>query len=153
MKTATTNSLQVSQTIRADQETVFRAWTDPDALKHWWRMKGEGWTFAGASLDLRVGGRFRLSMFAPDGATHTAVGEYTKIQRPTLLAFTWNWEDPAHDVGDSLVTVEFRNAGDDSTEVVLTHERFADESRVAGHESGWTQLLGLLDHYIVEKAQ
>lgn len=140
----TNQSLQVSRVIQADAATLFRAWTDPRELALWWRMSGNGWAFAGAAIDLRVGGRYRLSMTAPDGRTHTATGVYHEVQPPNRLAFTWDWEDPASRVGETLVTVEFKNAGDRRTEVVLTHERFADADRMARHEQGWTDLLSLL---------
>ena len=51
-----TRRLQVSRVIRADAETLFQAWTDPQELVHWWRQEGDGWSFAGAELDFRVGG-------------------------------------------------------------------------------------------------
>jgi uncharacterized protein YndB with AHSA1/START domain len=137
--------VRVSQRIRATPERLFRAWTDPNELARWWRMEGDGWAFAGASLDVRVGGAFRLSMTGPDGKAHVAIGEYQEVRRPTRLAFTWEWEDLNARVGDTLVTVELNDIGDGLTEVVLTHERFSDAARVAGHEKGWAQLLRLLD--------
>jgi len=150
MTSATTHSLRLTQTIRADAERLFRAWTDPNELRHWWRMEGEGWSFAAASIDLRVGGRYRLGMTSPEGKTHVAVGEYVQVERPTRLAFTWDWEEPAARVGETLVTVEFNPAGD-KTEVVLTHERFAEAERMASHERGWGQLLRLLDHLVEQR--
>jgi uncharacterized protein YndB with AHSA1/START domain len=152
MTTATSTSVRVTQRIRATPERLFRAWTDPKELAHWWRMDGPGWSFSGATVDVRVGGRYRLAMTSPDGKAHVAVGEYQEVQRPTRLAFTWDWEDEASRVGDTLVTVELNDVGDNVTEVVLTHERFADAARAAGHESGWTQLLRLLDRATQEAA-
>ena len=151
MNATATNSLQVSQTIRADADRLFRAWTDPEQLVHWWRMDADGWAFAGASIDLKVGGKYRLGMTSPEGKTHVAFGEYREIQRPTRLAFTWNWENPAESVGETLVTVEFKSAGKNMTEVVLTHDRFSDAARAASHEQGWTQLLRLLDRAMKEE--
>lgn len=146
MSAAKTEALaRVSQTIRATPERLFRAWTDPEQLARWWRMDGPGWTFAGASIDLRVGGEYRLAMTDPAGKTHTAVGVYREVQPPTRLVFTWEWEDLAHRVGDTVVSVEIRRVNATTSEVVLTHEGFADPARIAGHESGWTQLLRLLD--------
>ena len=146
MTTTTTNtSVRVSQRIKASPDRLFRAWTDPKQLVHWWRMDAPGWSFSGASVDLRVGGRYRLAMTSPDGKSHVAVGEYQEVRRPSRLAFTWEWEDSASRVGDTLVTVELNDVGDGVTEVVLTHERFSDASRATGHETGWTQLLRLLD--------
>lgn len=146
--TAATHSLRVSRIIRADPDTLFRAWTDPREVRHWWRQEGDGWTFAGASIDLRVGGRYRLGMTGPDGKTHVAVGVYRDVHRPVRLAFTWDWEEPANRVGETLVTVEFNDAGDNRTEVVITHERFAEAARMGRHEQGWTELLGLLERSV-----
>jgi uncharacterized protein YndB with AHSA1/START domain len=138
-------ALRVSRTIPATPDAAFRAWTDPDELRHWWRQEGDGWAFAGASIDLRVGGGYRLGMTAPDGTKHVAVGVYREIERPVRLVFTWDWEEPTPSVGETLVTVEFKDRGRSRTEVVLTHERFADPERMGRHEQGWTQLLRLLE--------
>jgi uncharacterized protein YndB with AHSA1/START domain len=145
---AAPGSLRVSRIIRADTETLFRAWTDPQVLMHWWRQEGEGWAFAGASIDLRVGGRYRLAMTSPDGSTHAAAGVYRDVDRPVRLVFTWDWEDPRRSMGETLVTVEFKPAGEMLTEVVVTHERFADMTRMGRHEQGWTELLRLLEGFI-----
>ncbi len=142
------HSVRVSRTIRVDAERLFQAWTDPTKLMHWWRQEAEGWEFAGATIDLRVGGRYRLAMNTPDGKVHAAVGVYRHIERPVRLVFTWDWEEPTRSVGDTLVTVDFRETGTNATEVVVTHERFADRARMGRHEQGWTELLGLLERAV-----
>jgi uncharacterized protein YndB with AHSA1/START domain len=144
-------SLRVSRTIRADREALFRAWTDPQELMHWWRQEADGWAFAGASIDLRVGGRYQLGMTGPDGKSHVAFGVYREVQRPARLVFTWEWEDPANRVGETVVTVEFHEAGRDRTEVVLTHERFAEAARMGRHKQGWIELFNLLERYVAEE--
>jgi uncharacterized protein YndB with AHSA1/START domain len=149
--TSADTRLRVSQTIRATPERLFRAWTDPEQLARWWRMDTPGWTFAGASMDLRVGGAYRFSMTAPDGRTHTARGVYREVIPPTRLAFTWEWDDPAHRIGDTLVVVEIRRVSDSMSEVILTHEGFTDPARVPGHIDGWTQLIRQLDRAITEE--
>jgi uncharacterized protein YndB with AHSA1/START domain len=145
----TTHSLRVSRIIQADAETLFRAWTDPGDLMQWWRMEGQGWSFAGASIDLRVGGHYRLGMTDPAGNTHVAVGVYREVRRPVRLVFTWDWENPANRVGETVVSVEFKVLGEKRTEIVLTHEGFADSARRGRHEEGWTELLRLLQAFIV----
>ena len=147
-----THALRVSRRIRATPERLFRLWTDPAQLRHWWRMDGPGWAFAGAEIDLRVGGAYRLSMTGPDGQVHVAVGVYREVARPTRLAFTWDWENPAMRVGDTLVTVDLLDAGDGTTDVAITHARFASAERAASHERGWTQLLRLIDRSATEPA-
>ena len=142
----TRTSVRVSQIIRATTERLFHAWSDPDELQHWWRMEGDGWAFAHASLDLRVGGRYELAMTSPDGQLHVAAGVYREVHPPTRLAFTWDWENPEHRMGETLVTVHLKPVERASTEVVITHERFADAKRADSHERGWSQLLRLLNH-------
>jgi hypothetical protein len=44
--------------------------------------------------------------------------------------------------------VEFKDAGGDKTEVVLTHERFADPARMGRHQEGWTALFNLLERHV-----
>lgn len=151
MTNSTSTALRVSQTMRANPEQLFRAWTEPEELARWWRMDAPGWTFAGATVDLRVGGEYTLRMTDPNGKTHTACGRYRAVDPPTRLAFTWDWEDPTARVGETLVTVELTRVGAGMTEVALTHERFADAARVAGHEAGWVQLLRLLDRAVAEE--
>lgn len=145
MTTEASYAVRVSRTIRADADALFAAWTEPEALQHWWRMDEPGWAFAEATIDLRVGGGYRLGMTGPDGTRFTSIGVYREIDRPRRLVFSWDWEEDSVKVGDTLVTVEFEPAGEKHTEVTITHERFADPARVARHGHGWTQLLGLLD--------
>ena len=147
------HALRVSRRIHATPERLFRLWTDPAQLRHWWRMDGPGWTFAGAEVDLRIGGAYRLAMTGPDGQEHVAVGVYREIAPFVRLAFTWDWENPANRVGDTLVTVDLLDAGGGTTDVVITHVRFANAERPTSHERGWTQLLHLLDGYAAEDAR
>ena len=47
-------------------EKVWRAWTDPEALKRWWGPGGNE-PVSLAQLDVRVGGRFRIIFGGPQG--------------------------------------------------------------------------------------
>src|SRR5260221_13912305 len=96
---AAPGSLRVSRIIRADSETLFRAWTDPQVLMHWWRQEGEGWAFAGAYIDLRVGGRYRLAMTHPEGKTHAAGRVLPEGERAGRPGFPWDWGEPGGSVG------------------------------------------------------
>jgi uncharacterized protein YndB with AHSA1/START domain len=92
-------------------------------------------------LDLRVGGKYRIHMRAPDGAEHHAVGVYREIDPPNKLVFTWSWE--GGDMNDTLVTVEFLDRGA-TTELVLTHELFPNDEARKQHAAGWNAALDKL---------
>jgi uncharacterized protein YndB with AHSA1/START domain len=141
-------SLELKYVFDAPRERVWRAWTDPAALKQWFRTAPD-FTTPVAEVDLRVGGRFRLGMQGPGvDEMYIATGEYLEIQPPEKLVFTWTWEgteDP-----ETLVTVELRSAGS-KTEVKLRHEGFeAVESRDL-HASGWQGCLTQLAAYATVK--
>jgi uncharacterized protein YndB with AHSA1/START domain len=133
--------LSVARTVAAPRETVFRAWTDPKELMRWW-AGGPGMSPALAEVDLRVGGRYRLGMRAPDGATeYVCTGVYREVQPPSRLVYTWTWEGQAGP--ETLVTVEFHDRGG-ATEIVLTHEGFADAASRDQHTAGWNGCLDSL---------
>jgi uncharacterized protein YndB with AHSA1/START domain len=95
-----------------------------------------------ADVDLTVGGRYRLRMKTGEDQYHTAVGEYREISAPNRLVYSWGWEE-IPDAHESLVTVTF-NALGDSTEVVISHDRFPDEKTAKDHEMGWSSCLDKL---------
>jgi uncharacterized protein YndB with AHSA1/START domain len=113
---------------------VYAAWTEPEHLKQWWGP--EGFVSPSAEIDLRVGGRYRAGMRAPDGTEMAVVGEYTEITPPERIVFTWAWDPPMGGPEETLVTVEFRDLGD-MTELALTHERFLSVESRDQHQHGW----------------
>lgn len=142
MSTETTTSLRVSRVINADADLVFRAWTEPEQIQRW--LSPEGVTVANVEVDLTVGGRYRIRMTGAEGQRHTAFGVYREIDPPHRLVCTWDWEEDENRVGETLVTVEFKNLGG-ATEVVVTHELFPNAEVKSGHEEGWTRCLNRLE--------
>ena len=84
--------LQLERTFDAPREEVFRAWTEPEVLRRWWAAQPT-WESPLAETDVRVGGRYRLSMRDPvGGEEHTVGGEYVEVTPPERLVYTWTWE-------------------------------------------------------------
>ena len=145
-KSVNETTLRITRTFAAPQQKIFDAWTQAEKLIHWLcRVSAQHKTKI-VELDLRVGGRYRLEGTTPEGENYVLSGLYREIKPPERLVFTWHWEtDPSF--GESLVTVELFARGA-STEMVLTHERFADQTRRDRHAVGWEgcfhQLVGVL---------
>ena len=148
--TSTANTtLQIKKTYKASRETIFKAWTDPQALKKWF-APSDDFSTPIAEVDLRVGGKYRIQMKEPNGNAHTVVGTYRDIRAPEKLVFTWAWEAGGGCGGsetgepiETLVTVEFYEKGPE-TEVMLTHELFPDTETRDKHNEGWTGCLARL---------
>jgi uncharacterized protein YndB with AHSA1/START domain len=92
-----------------------------------------------AEVDLKVGGRYRIHMQAPDGSVAKVSGVYQVVDPPHRLVYTWAWETWP-EAGETLVTVEFRDHGAE-TEIALVHERFPNEDVRGAHDKGWTGAL------------
>ena len=139
--TDTPVSVTITRTIPAPTEKVFAAWTTPEALKRW-SAPGD-LTNPIVEVDLRVGGRYRIDMAAPNGAVHRVTGVYKVIDPPRRLVYTWFWEtNPA--LGEMLVTVEFRARGT-VTDVVLEHSRLTSRQSADNHEKGWAGCFAKLE--------
>lgn len=133
-------TLQIKRIFKAPRDKVFKAWTDPGVLKQWFAPTDE-FSVPVADVDLRVGGKYRIVMRAPDGAQHIAVGAYREIDAPRKLVFTWSWEQKS--MPDTLVTIEFNeHAG--TTEMVFTHELFPSAEERDHHNQGWNGCLNRL---------
>jgi uncharacterized protein YndB with AHSA1/START domain len=100
---------------------------------------------AQVTSDLRVGGRYRIVMPAPDGQVHKVGGMYREIVPNKRLVYTWAWESTPE--RESLVTVEF-HAASNGTELILTHEQFADAEARDKHQQGWNGCIERFGRYL-----
>jgi glutathione S-transferase len=141
-----TFDLTVSRTIRAPRQKVFDAFIKPELIKQWFGPRG--FTITDASLDARVGGRYRVTMRPRSGESHAVGGEYREIKAPERLVFTWKWEgEEMGAMGETLVTVtldERRGEHGVETEVRLLHSGFPAPEVRDGHSSGWNSALNKL---------
>lgn len=136
-------TLVVRRRINAPPEILFAAWTQPDLLAQWWGPPGV--TCPSAQMDLRVGGGYRIANQFPDGRVLWISGEFEIIEPPHRLTYTWKSESQTGP--PERVTVCFEARGD-VTEVIVTHERIADEAARTSHERGWVGCLDGLVKYV-----
>ena len=130
-------------------EKVYRAWTDPQAIRQWWGPGGQD-PVSVAELDVRVGGRFRIVFGGPDGKAHEVQGVYREVVPNRKLVFTWTWPRTTPE-RESLVSIVFREVRRDervATELDFRHEQLFDEAVRDGHRRGWTESLVKLGEYL-----
>jgi len=137
-------TLILKRMLNAPPERAFKAWTSAEHIQQWMRPE-PGMVVPLASMDLRVGGKFRIQMKNPDGEFFTAVGVFKEVKAPERLVYTWDWEKDGSgaEFGEvegkpSLMTVEFLKRGE-GTELVLTHSRFASVQSRDHHAQGWSR--------------
>jgi len=125
-------------------EKLWRAWTDPEAIKRWFGPANEPVSLA--ELDVRVGGRYRIVFGGADGNAHEAAGEYKEVVPNRRLSFTWTWPRSTPE-RVSVVTIVFKAAGS-GTELDFRHEQFHDETVRDNHKRGWSGTLEKLAEFL-----
>jgi uncharacterized protein YndB with AHSA1/START domain len=75
----------------APRELVWKAWTEPEHLKHWWGPKG--FTWMEGTMDFRPRGIFHYGMRSPAGHEMWGKFLYREIVPPERLVFTVSFSD------------------------------------------------------------
>ena len=76
----TDHEILITRVFDAPADLVFDAWTMPDLVKRWWA--GDRGVVTEATVDLRIGGRWRWVMVANGGFEVSFSGEFLEIERP-----------------------------------------------------------------------
>jgi uncharacterized protein (TIGR03086 family) len=118
--------------IDATIDEAFALFTEPERLRRWQAVS--------ASVDLRVGGDYRLTVIPGS----IAYGTFTEIEPGKRLVYTWGWKgDDAPLASASSVAVDFEPLGE-QTKVTMTHSGL-DEAGAASHSEGWTHYFDRLE--------
>jgi uncharacterized protein YndB with AHSA1/START domain len=128
--TGDTTSYVAEIAIEAPPHVVFQYFVEPAKLMRWMGEKAE--------LDPRPGG-----VFAVDIQGLLVRGQYTTVEPPRRLVFTWGSPgNPALPAGSTSVEVVLEARGD-GTLVRLTHSGLPAAMRPQ-HAAGWQHYLGRL---------
>jgi uncharacterized protein YndB with AHSA1/START domain len=147
MKTAKTTTstegrdLILTRIIDAPREQVFKAWTDPALLTHWFAPLP--WTTPKAETDVCVGGSILIVMRGPDGKDIPIRGVYLDVVNNERLVFTdayiAAWEPS--DKPFMTVTLTFEDVGGKTKYTArVGHWSVADREahEKMGFHDGWT---------------
>jgi uncharacterized protein YndB with AHSA1/START domain len=131
------NHLRIERTLPAPRSLVYRAFTEPERMRHWFGPHGFNATTV--TLDVRVGGAWRGGMRGPDGKELIASGVYREVVPNERLAFTYAWEgDDGQRGHETLCRLELSDAGA-QTKLLFTQGPFETPDAAQGHCEGWTE--------------
>ncbi|HVN29214.1 MAG TPA: SRPBCC domain-containing protein [Candidatus Binataceae bacterium] len=132
-------ALTIKRVFDAPRTLVFKAWTQPEHLKHWWGP--HGFTIEVCELEPRVGGAWHIRMRSPQGMVDRQRGVIREFVEPERLVFTYAFEDDSGNRGnESIVTVAFADLGK-KTEVTVHQEIFESVVMRDEHVWGWGEAL------------
>jgi len=109
--TAADQQVLITRIFEASRERVFQAWTDPDQVAQWYGPAQMDTPRDRVNIDLRVGGRWELTMVRGDGGGEFAIGyDILELVEPELIVMR---SDPMPGMHEpTVVRVEFHDHGD-----------------------------------------
>jgi uncharacterized protein YndB with AHSA1/START domain len=102
-----TLEIYVTTTFDAPRELVFKAYTDPELIPHWWGPRYL--TTEIDKLEARSGGAWRFVQRDPDGNEYSFHGVFHEVAAPDRIVQTFEYEGmPGH---VTLETATFEDLG------------------------------------------
>ena len=128
-------SLNITRTFTASPEAVFDAFSSVDAMKQWFGPDYCHVTHG--DMDFQEGGAYHLHLLINGEEKKELVGTFQKINRPSLLQYTWAWiMGPDEITSESTVKFTFK-ATESGTEMHMEHVGLADTEIRDHHNVGW----------------
>ena len=159
---STDRELTLTRVFDAPRALVFKAWTTPEHLMRWWGP--HGFTCLSCTMDLRVGGEWRLAMRSPAGVEDRQRGVFREITAPERIVFTYAFEDftarktsgrwsdeSGHPGHQTIVTVNFEDLGP-KTRLSVHQAVFESVGVRDEHVRGWGEALDHLAEYVTTSA-
>lgn len=143
------NTINISKQFNCSKEDLFKAWTEEDELKQWWKPLGK--ELGQMTNELRKGGTVQYIF---ENGNLTIEGQYEKVEENRLLEYTWNWHLATKQIEDADYKLSVSFEGDETTSTLsVTQFGFNDEKGIEPHRLGWEQALEALENYSQERAR
>lgn len=146
-----TLDLVLERTTDLPSSLLWKAWTTPEHLVHWFVPKP--WQTVHCEIDLRPGGVFRTIMRSPDGEEFDNAGCYLEVVPERRLVWTDalqpGYRPAAKPFMTAILTFE-EHAGGTRYVARALHKDVADRDQhvAMGFESGWSTVFDQLVAYL-----
>lgn len=128
--------IRITRVFDAPRERVWSEWTEPESFADWYGGPQCEVPLSTVAMDVRPGGRWRLTMFAPPHRRRIDWrGEYREVTPPERLVFTVT-DQPGDDAFE-LVTVELTDLGDGRTEMLFEQRGSMTPEQYERATGGW----------------
>jgi uncharacterized protein YndB with AHSA1/START domain len=142
MGESTAQQVLITRIFDAPREEVFKAWTDPDEVAEWYGPESFDTPREKIHIDLRVGGRYELTMVQRGGGEFPIGYDIIELVEPELLVLR---SDPMPEIGmhePTVTRVELHDHGG-KTRMTLSDGPYPAGG---GHaEAGWNAAFDKLE--------
>jgi uncharacterized protein YndB with AHSA1/START domain len=129
--------ITITRVFDAPRERLWKEWTEPEPFADWFGGSESEVPLSSVSMDVRPGGRWRLTMLAGPGRREIHWrGEYHEVVEPERLVFTVS-DQPGDDAYE-LVSVVFTDLGDDRTEMLFQQRGRMSAEQYERAGAGWS---------------
>ena len=149
--TPSDREIEMTRTLDAPRELVFKTMLDPDLVPRWWGPRR--YTTIVDKMDVRVGGKWRFANRAADGTEYWFNGEYREIVPPERVVQTFEFEPMAGHISVDTLTLEEIGTGQTFVRVrsVFASKEDRDAVLQSGMESGANETYDRLAEILAEK--
>lgn len=151
-----TETVEVKHQYSATPQQVFAAWSNPEALGHWFGPHSHNCKVE--KYDFRVDGEYQIRMIPVDKEADSdcggessedsvCAGSFVEIIPDKRIVMTFGWIENGGDIDGTLLTVELKEA-DGGTLLTLIHERLPNKPAADAHRGGWEGTLEGLEEYL-----
>ena len=147
-ETLVDQQIHITRIFDAPRPQVFCAWTNPAQVAAWYGPGNVEVPRDRIQIDLRVGGRYEITMLHPGGGEFTIGYEIIELNEPELIVLR---SDPMPQMGmheGALLRIELHDHGD-KTRMTLTDGPYPAPGH-DGAEAGWNTALDKLASHLVK---
>jgi uncharacterized protein YndB with AHSA1/START domain len=145
-----TQQIVVTRSFAAPRELVFKALTDPDAVRRWWGPRDNDTIVD--ELEARPGGRWRFVQRSGDGNENGFHGVFHEATAPERIVYTFEWEGlPGHVLLETVILEEQGGKTHMTDTSVFQSVADRDGMLQSGMESGTAESFDRLDEYLAKR--
>jgi uncharacterized protein YndB with AHSA1/START domain len=144
-----THDILITRSFDAPRDLVFKAFTDPDAVRQWWGLRSSETVVA--ELEARAGGRWRFVQRDGEGNEYGFHGVYHEATAPERIVYTFEFEGMPGHVLLETITFEEQDGRTLMTDVSVFQSVAARDGMLqSGMESGAAESHERLDEYLAK---
>jgi uncharacterized protein YndB with AHSA1/START domain len=140
--------IDTTRVFAAPRERIWQEWTEPERFSDWFGGPDAEIPIGGVTMDVRVGGRWSLTMHFGPRRIHWH-GEYREVVPPERLVFTIT-DRPEQEDPDEHVIVDLADLGDGRTEMHFQQRGGGLDADGYEHaKRGWGTFFAAIDARLV----
>lgn len=143
-----TASYEIVRHFGASREEVFAAWTTPERFARWFGPRFMAAPVGRIAMDVRPGGRWRVTLTGEEGFEVTLDGTYREVAGPGRLVFTTGDPDDPGRGPASVVTVELTQEGGRTAMRFHQYGVNTDEEHAGEARRGWLEFFDRLEEHL-----